>query len=429
VSIDIQVNANFLQNPKIVKLRRRLGSDGVLALLQLWCHARMDRPDGDLGLISNEDLEIVSGWNGENDVFADTLADLGLIDRHDDASTSIHDWNEHESFSMKSSKRVDAGKKGAITRWHGIANDSNAIESDSNAITQPIANDSNAIESDSNAITQPIANDSNAKKSDAPDQTRPDQARPDQNQTSNNTPPPPSPGGVRAVDDLQPEEQITPPGGTAPDDQGAASNASPRPEPRPGPPPPVPRADDPRAVRVFEHYQTVIAPAHAPSRRQAVANITGLLKRLRRETAYAEKSADEMMLYLLAVIDRYKKSAAFSRASDPFHRYACTNFFGRAEQWRSFAWDDSPAMKVTTPDPAQATKRLTPEEREAKLCASKNPGCLSGRERICEVCPNKQAKNKPRYDDWTGRGHARHDDHDDVAAFENILGDFEVIRG
>jgi hypothetical protein len=418
MSIDIQVNANFLQNPKIVKLRRRLGADGVLSLIQLWCHARMDRPDGDLGLITSEDLEIAAGWTGEIDKFHDTIVELGLVDQHPDASTTIHDWDEHELFSMKNAKRVEAGRKGGITRWHGIANDSNAIESDSNAISQTIANDSNAI------------------KSDAPDQTRPDQARPEPDQTRTNTPPPPSPGGGADVSeiksgevDLKSGKHVAQSGEVASHDQHTPSETAPLPEPRPDPQPPLPRADDPRAVRVFEHYQTVIAPAHAPSRRQAVANITGLLKRLRRESAYAEKSADEMMLYLLAVIDRYKKSAAFSRASDPFHRYACTNFFGRAEQWRSFAWDDSPAMKVTTPDPAQATKRLTPEEREAKLCASKNPGCLSGRERICEVCPNKQTKHKPRYDDWTGRGHARHDDRDDVAAFENILGDFEVIRG
>lgn len=157
MSIDIQVNSNFLQNPKIVKLRRRLGAEAVVSLLQLWCHARLDRPDGDLGVISNEDLEIAAGWNGDHDIFADTIADLGLTDRHGDASTTIHDWHEHETFSVKSERRSAAGKANAIKRWSRM----------------PIHG--NGIVENGNGIENDMPYQCDTKKSDAPDQTRPDQ--------------------------------------------------------------------------------------------------------------------------------------------------------------------------------------------------------------------------------------------------------------
>ena len=70
---DIRLDVDFDTNPKIIKLKRRLGDAGVVCLLRLWCYAAKHRSTGLLSGMDPEDIAIASGWTGDGQEFTTTL--------------------------------------------------------------------------------------------------------------------------------------------------------------------------------------------------------------------------------------------------------------------------------------------------------------------------------------------------------------------
>ena len=66
MNTDFRVSVEFFAHHKTKKLKKRLGSDGVIALLQLWSYAARLRSDGDLSGMSTEEIELAVDWNGED---------------------------------------------------------------------------------------------------------------------------------------------------------------------------------------------------------------------------------------------------------------------------------------------------------------------------------------------------------------------------
>jgi len=89
---DIRLQFGWNRHPKIIKLKRKLGSDGVLGLLELWTFAGEKRTDGVLKGMDADDIAIAADFPGIPDVFVDTLIDLKLLDRRVN-DLVIHDWH------------------------------------------------------------------------------------------------------------------------------------------------------------------------------------------------------------------------------------------------------------------------------------------------------------------------------------------------
>jgi hypothetical protein len=111
---DIRISTALWSHPKILKLERRTGPAGVLALIRLWCWSAEHRPDGVLGS-DEEDIVIAAGWTGEKDLVRELL-DLGLLNLEGDCY-SIHDWDVHQPWVANSTKRSTASKDAASRRW------------------------------------------------------------------------------------------------------------------------------------------------------------------------------------------------------------------------------------------------------------------------------------------------------------------------
>ena len=86
---DFRLSSVFRDHPKIAKLERLLGADGVLAWVQLLAYTSMQRPDGRLTKMDPEDIAIAARWKGDAATFLDALADLKLIDRREKNSRQI----------------------------------------------------------------------------------------------------------------------------------------------------------------------------------------------------------------------------------------------------------------------------------------------------------------------------------------------------
>lgn len=113
---DIRLQLSFLSNRKIKTLRRALGADGVLALIELWCYVAANEPDGLLLGWTQEEIEAVSSWPGDLGVFVVTAVELGLIEQTG-AGYAIHDWAENQPYVVGAPARSEAGRAAANARW------------------------------------------------------------------------------------------------------------------------------------------------------------------------------------------------------------------------------------------------------------------------------------------------------------------------
>lgn len=106
---DFRVSVDFFAHHKTKKLRRRLGYEGVVALLQLWAYAARVRPDGDLSGMEDEDIELAADWCGEEGTLVPTLKSVGFLDE-DEGGLRLHDWQENNAWAAAGESRSDASR-------------------------------------------------------------------------------------------------------------------------------------------------------------------------------------------------------------------------------------------------------------------------------------------------------------------------------
>jgi hypothetical protein len=111
---DMRISVDFLDHPKVVKLERRLGFDGVKSLLRLWGWCAASRPTGEVG--DAEDLEIAARWFGKAGDLAECLLTLGLIEKTE-GGFAIHQWAEHNPWVAERESRSEMAREKARKRW------------------------------------------------------------------------------------------------------------------------------------------------------------------------------------------------------------------------------------------------------------------------------------------------------------------------
>ena len=103
-------------HPKTIKLMRRCGDKAFYHLVKLICWVGINRPEGILTGMNDEDIEIASGWDGGPD-FLEALIDLKWIDKNDEGVLSVHDWEEHNGWACGARLRSDKARAAARSRW------------------------------------------------------------------------------------------------------------------------------------------------------------------------------------------------------------------------------------------------------------------------------------------------------------------------
>lgn len=114
---DIRINIGFLRHVKTKKLRRELGSDGVLSLIALWLWAAEYKPDGVLNGVGPEELEDEVGWKGEQGAFHRALLDIGFLEKLSTGGIVIHDWAIHNGWAANAEKRSEIARNASKMRW------------------------------------------------------------------------------------------------------------------------------------------------------------------------------------------------------------------------------------------------------------------------------------------------------------------------
>lgn len=107
---DYRLRIDFLDNHKIVKLKRRHGSAAIEYLLRLYSYTRVHRPSGILDGMTEEDIEIATGWDKKGfDNFLKDLIDLKLLDKSENTYI-VHDWAEHQAYATGTKQRSDRAR-------------------------------------------------------------------------------------------------------------------------------------------------------------------------------------------------------------------------------------------------------------------------------------------------------------------------------
>ena len=114
---DIRLSVGFFDHPKIIKLERQLGHEGVIALMRLWLWVAQNRPSGLLSGMDDEDIAIAARWNGEATAFKDVMTRLRLLDVVDGAC-QIHDWQEHNTWQSEAENRSNASRLSRMAKTH-----------------------------------------------------------------------------------------------------------------------------------------------------------------------------------------------------------------------------------------------------------------------------------------------------------------------
>ena len=108
---DFRVDVDFFAHHKTRKLKKRLGSEAVICLMQLWAYAARNRPDGTLCGMGEEDVELAADWDGEDGAFAAALLEIGFLEKDTESGElKIHSWAERNSWAAEAGERSDQAR-------------------------------------------------------------------------------------------------------------------------------------------------------------------------------------------------------------------------------------------------------------------------------------------------------------------------------
>lgn len=113
---DFRIDVSFFAHTKTKRLKKALGLEGVVALLQLWAYAAANKHDA-TKVYSVEDIELAVDWAGEPGSLVSVLAAVRYVDEVP-SGYAIHEWASHNGYAATAAKRSEAGRNAAAVRWN-----------------------------------------------------------------------------------------------------------------------------------------------------------------------------------------------------------------------------------------------------------------------------------------------------------------------
>lgn len=105
----MRVEAELLDHPKFMRLKKLLGQAALEVLLRIWGHCQSCHRGGHWGQVDAFYVESVARWSGTEGECLAALVTCRFIDMGEDGSVSIHDWDDMNSHMVKAWSN---GKKG-----------------------------------------------------------------------------------------------------------------------------------------------------------------------------------------------------------------------------------------------------------------------------------------------------------------------------
>lgn len=118
MNVDIRLSTDFPMHPKVIKLRRKLGAQGVFSLISLWCFAAKHKPSGVLDNMDEEEIAIAAIWPDDASTFVGTLVELRWldVDTSHPKTYLLHNWIDHNGYAASAPDRSDKARFSRLAR-------------------------------------------------------------------------------------------------------------------------------------------------------------------------------------------------------------------------------------------------------------------------------------------------------------------------
>jgi hypothetical protein len=113
---DVRIATNYPNHPKIRKLKKLLGPEGVMSHVFLLCYTAQTCPSGILKDMDAEDIAQVAQWRGYPEKFVNALVECKLLDNNSEFYC-IHNWLRHNLFAATAPKRSQIARANIKKRW------------------------------------------------------------------------------------------------------------------------------------------------------------------------------------------------------------------------------------------------------------------------------------------------------------------------
>lgn len=113
----LNVDMDYFEHPKTVRLVNLLGHGSDVLPLRLWAHCgKFHKKTGVIGRRKVADIESLLQWWGENGMAVRALMRVGFLGKSREGYFA-HDWKHHQGHIYALSQR---NKKAAIHRWKAV---------------------------------------------------------------------------------------------------------------------------------------------------------------------------------------------------------------------------------------------------------------------------------------------------------------------
>ena len=126
MNTDIRLAVSFRGHRKRKRLRLLLGSGSTDYLIDLWLATATNHPSGILQGMDETDIALEAGWDGEPQKLVSALMECGFLEKAENGSYFLHDWEEHQIWAIHAEQRRAKAKKAAHARWNADGETSNA---------------------------------------------------------------------------------------------------------------------------------------------------------------------------------------------------------------------------------------------------------------------------------------------------------------
>ena len=155
---DIRLSVDFFAHHKTKKVLRKLGAEGVVCLVQLFCYTGKFRPEGRLEGMDAADISDAVDWRGNSEEFVATLCDAGFLEQCDEGVYIVHEWEQHNPWAAGAAERSlaasKAGKASAKKRAKS-ATISTDVQRTSTECSTGVQRESNGRSTESNEASTP----------------------------------------------------------------------------------------------------------------------------------------------------------------------------------------------------------------------------------------------------------------------------------
>lgn len=114
---DIRIWQGFLTSRKTRRLKIELGPGAVEYIISLWLDAAIHCPRGILTGYDATDIACAAGFDGDPQLFVETLCKAGFLDHCDNGDFGLHNWEKRQPWVFGAPDRSEWAREMNRKRW------------------------------------------------------------------------------------------------------------------------------------------------------------------------------------------------------------------------------------------------------------------------------------------------------------------------